>query len=133
MPMYEVSLKKGDTVRVEAANQPAVVPLRRGQRIYQFVDENMQVVAEYDVEHVSGWRRSPDSPDALEVVIYIIVEFASHRKQQETGSPMTEEEKREYRERSDVKDWARRFMEAASASAVGGTAGNLISGLLGLG
>ena len=74
----------------------------------------------------------PDQSDhTLEVVITIVIEFESFRKETEEGTGLTAEEKREYRKRPDIVEKARKLIEMAIASASGSAAGTAIAGFLG--
>ena len=117
---------------VQAASRPTTVAARRGQRTLQFVDEAMGTVAEYDEADVAGWRVMPDSPDAVEVVIFIIVEIESRRKEKATGTPMTDDEKAERRDDSGTRSMAQKIVDGVSAGAAAGAGQSAITGLLSL-
>ena len=66
----------------------------------------------------------------LEVVITLVIEIENYKRQANDEPPMTEAEKQEAREKPEVIDRAKQLILATAASAAGGTAANVISGLL---
>lgn len=69
----------------------------------------------------------------LEVVITLVIEIENYKRQASNEPAMTEAEKREAREKPEVIERAKQLILATAAAASGGTAANIISGLLGAG
>lgn len=94
-----------------------------GDRLFEFQDAA-----------TSNGERLPlhldQSTTTLEIIITLVIEFESHRREVSGEGPLTDEEKQEYRERPEIVERARALMDAALASAAGATAANAIAGLL---
>ena len=86
MPMYEITLKGGELREVEAGGEPHVTLVHGEHRCYQF-RSGAAVVAQHELRDVMGWRVKTSQPDAVDVVVFIIVEIESRRMAREKGAP----------------------------------------------